>query len=197
MYKKLITITLLFLTSDIQSIKKRKKNNVQTCHNKSKKMSMHRAARKGDTTTIQNLLPNYRYIDSENKYGETPLFVAIRYNQKDAAALFLEKGANPNTYNNKGDTPLLCAMKKKSPECTILLLEKGADTNIGDNNLENRLVEFYGATPDDEKIEENYKFIAPVHSYLLHRKLIPLYEQQQNEEKVLHQTLLPLSDSYL
>ena len=84
----------------------------------------------------------------------------------------------------------------ESPKRALLLLEKGAHPIIEGDNLDKYLVEFYAESPSSEKIQENYKFIVPVHSYLLRKKLIPLYEQQQQrEQKRLHQTVFPLSNS--
>jgi hypothetical protein len=71
-------------------------------------------------------------------------------------------------------------MANRSLECTMLLLEKGADPTIGKTRPEKYLFDFYGSPPN-EKIIENYKFIAPVHSKILCMRLEPLHEQQQKE----------------
>jgi len=151
------------------------------------KQSLHYAAQKGNKKRVKELLRQQPiYIDTENTDGETPLFVAIKNNKKDVATLLLNNGANPNTYNNKGEMPLTFTVEQGSPKRTLLLLEKGAATAIGQYNLENTLVEFYGGTPAHEKVQEYYPFIVPVHAYLLRRKLVPLYEQQQYEQRQLH-----------
>lgn len=184
---------LLFFTCNTKSM-------CLTCTTKKQKTdkkSLHYAAQKGNKKRIKKLLRQHTDIDTENNDGETPLFVAIKHDQKDAAAILLKNGADPNRCNKEGETPLEYTIINELPKCAILLLEKDANTNIGKHNLESDLVAFYGESPSDEKIKENYKFIVPVHSYLLRRKLTPLYELQQNEQRPLNQTTLPLSNSTL
>ncbi|HEX4068975.1 MAG TPA: ankyrin repeat domain-containing protein [Candidatus Babeliales bacterium] len=182
MYKNFIAISLLLLTFSTQCMKKNKKDYVQIQSHKNNTISLHLATEIGDKKQIKKILPYY-HIDTKDNAGETSLFVAIKNNNKNMASLLLKNGADPNIVNKHGETPLLYAIQNESLQCTILLLDNGANTIIGQNDLESRLVEFYGESPAHEKIQENYTFIAPLHSYLLRKKLIPLYEQQEMKQK--------------
>lgn len=62
--------------------------------------------------------------------GETtlPLFLAVRQKNLGAAALLLEKGADPDRISpSHGMSPLLQALKNNQPEMVDLLVQHGAD----------------------------------------------------------------------
>jgi ankyrin repeat protein len=181
MYKNFIVILLLCLTTNAVAMMKinHKKYSVRIRAPKTKYITLHDAAQMGDREKIEKILPYYDNIDIINTNGESPLFVAIKYNNKEAAEIFLNNGANPNILNKQGATPLTHAIKNRSLECTMLLLAKNARPTIGEPRPECYLVNFYGESPSDEKVIENYKFLVPVHSAFLHRRLAPLYLQQQ------------------
>ena len=187
-YKNFIALTLSCLTLNTVAMIKHQKYSAHICPPQIRRqITLHYAAETGNLETIQNLLPHYDDIDTENNQGETPLFVAIRYSKKDAAAMFLKNGADPNTLNRCEETPLIHAIANKSLECTMLLLEKGAKLIIGKHRPENYLFEWHAETPPNKKIIENYKFTVPVHSKILCMRLELLYEQQQ---KKLYQSFI-------
>jgi len=54
------------------------------------------------------------------------LYLAILLDDKEAAQLLIEKGAELQTRDKNGVTPLQWAIKKSRPELTGLLREHGA-----------------------------------------------------------------------
>lgn len=103
--------------------------------------ALHRAVMAGLPTEITRLLKESGTdIDAKDKNGHTPLLVAIRYNNSDAAKLFIEHGANVNTvlendeglYREKGQTPLHHAVIENNLEIAKLLLDRNANVNAKD-----------------------------------------------------------------
>lgn len=171
MYKNFIVIiALCFATNSTAA---------QKVLNHKKYSTLHDAAQLGDIQKIENILPYYDNVDKRNNNGESPLFVAIKHDKKDAAALLLNHKANPNILNMSGETPFMHAIANKSPECTVLLLDNNAKSDIGNLRPEDYLVTIQAFSPTFTKITENFKFMAPVHAALLCKKLMPFYKQQQ------------------
>jgi len=69
-------------------------------------------------------------LNIQNKYGWTPLHVAIRRDRRDMVAYLLEQGADINTLDGVGWTPLMEAVMDDMTELVGLLVEKGADLSI-------------------------------------------------------------------
>ena len=67
---------------------------------------------------------------SHNLLGNTPLHAAIAGNQREAVALLLQNGANPNTTDSGGWTPLHLAAHGGSESIAKDLLAAGADPTI-------------------------------------------------------------------
>ena len=82
---------------------------------------------------VHFLLENGADLNSKNKNGETPVYVAIEFNQKKCLALLLQKGADVNGCGENW-TPLTKAIDCNKIDCVRLLIEKGADLNILDPN---------------------------------------------------------------
>lgn len=60
----------------------------------------------------------------------TPLTLACRFDQLDAALLLLKCGANPNHCSPNGQLPLAVAAEHALPECSRLLLKYGASADL-------------------------------------------------------------------
>uniref|UniRef100_A0ABD2WWV0 Uncharacterized protein n=1 Tax=Trichogramma kaykai TaxID=54128 RepID=A0ABD2WWV0_9HYME len=55
-------------------------------------------------------------IDSRDNEGNTPLYMALRYNRKKAVETLLRNGADPNLVNEKGETPLHFMSRTRAKE---------------------------------------------------------------------------------
>ncbi len=63
---------------------------------------------------------------------ETPLMIAVLFNQKAIVNLLLKYNAAINGHNNEGETAFILAAKENNVEIMKLLYEKGADINKKD-----------------------------------------------------------------
>lgn len=69
-------------------------------------------------------------VNLQNRYGWTPLHIAIRRDRRDMVAYLLEEGADIDRIDGVGWTPLMEAVMDDMPELCAFLLEKGADVSI-------------------------------------------------------------------
>ena len=69
-------------------------------------------------------------LDIQNKYGWTPLHIAIRRDRRDMVSYLLDHGADIDKVDGVGWTPLMEAVMDDMPEICALLIEKGADVTI-------------------------------------------------------------------
>lgn len=75
----------------------------------------------------------------QDKYGRTPLFLAVETDNAQAIGVLLDKfKADPNLKNNDGNCPILFAAQHGNVPLLKALIGKKADLNVIDNN---------GATP--------------------------------------------------
>jgi ankyrin repeat protein len=88
------------------------------------------AAEKGKTEIARLLIENGANLNFANKNGDTPLTLAIWYENADIAKMLIEKGANVNMLTKNGSTALILAATKGNSGIIKLLLEKGADTSV-------------------------------------------------------------------
>lgn len=63
-------------------------------------------------------------VNVSNKNGETPLHIAVRFDQKDIVSLLLSRGANPVAADSNSITPLHYAIYNHNDEIFNALLEK-------------------------------------------------------------------------
>src|SRR5438105_842451 len=61
-----------------------------------KRTPLHELAEAGETKQLAELLRESTEIDARDEFGETPLFTAVRFNQRAAAALLIASGADVN-----------------------------------------------------------------------------------------------------
>ena len=80
-------------------------------------------------------------VDALNDDGENGLFDAVRNNQYEIVAFFLNQKVNPNQVNEKFETPLLLAVMQgvDALDIILLLLQYSANPNLRNNNGENIL----------------------------------------------------------
>ena len=103
---------------------------------------------KAGVPILKSLLENGFPFDSRNSLGYTPLSVAVSQNQKDEAALLLEKGANPfSEINSKGENAVSLSFKDSSGELLGFIVKyAGKKTDIRGNTILH-----YAARLADEK----------------------------------------------
>ena len=132
------------------------------------------AASGGNEDVINFLLKQGLPIDSPTIQGWTPLFIAVRDGQAEAAKLLIYRGANLNAQTDRGATALMMAVTQKFPsekvrrDLLLYLLKRGADPNQKDafghsafyyaaalqNADSAELLYEYGAAPTDEEKKE-------------------------------------------
>ena len=72
-------------------------------------------------------------VNLQNKYGWTPLHMAIRRDRREMVAYLLEQGADIDRVDGVGWTPLMEAVMDDMPELCKLLIDKGADVSIAND----------------------------------------------------------------
>lgn len=96
------------------------------------------AASGGNEDVINFLLKQGLPIESPTIQGWTPLFIAVRDGQAEAAKLLIYRGANLNAQTDRGATALMMAVTQKFPsekvrrDLVLYLLKRGADPNQKD-----------------------------------------------------------------
>jgi hypothetical protein len=99
--------------------------------------ALHRAARDGDVSVVQNLLDKGADVDAVDMvgpYADTALMIACRHGHRDVARVLLAAHADPNHREGiddagTGETPLMYAARRGDAELTQMLLDAGADVN--------------------------------------------------------------------
>lgn len=89
--------------------------------------ALHRAAYKGDTEQLAELISAGGNVNSKNAEGATPLHWAAFKGQLAAAELLLKAGANVNAITDKGSTPLRLATTHKKQDLIKLLKNYGGE----------------------------------------------------------------------
>ena len=87
-------------------------------------------------------------VNMQNKYGWTPLHVAIRRDRRDMVEYLVAKGADINKIDGVGWTPLMEAIMDEMTELVGYLVEKGADKTIANERgaTAGMLVQKFGRT---------------------------------------------------
>ena len=89
--------------------------------------AMHIVVRERDLNWVGFLIQKGARVDLKDNQGNTPLMVAARIGNLEAARLLLAKGAQLNASNSTGETPLIMAVQRRDVPMTRLLLTEGAD----------------------------------------------------------------------
>lgn len=100
-----------------------KKNNVQLA-------SIFQAIDNNDIKLLDKIISkNSKSINSQNKYGDTPLIYALKMRKFDIANELLNKNANVNVIGDYRDFALVEAIKTKNVDIINRIIQKGADVN--------------------------------------------------------------------
>lgn len=86
-----------------------------------------KAAKKGRTAQVVELIAAGDDVDSRDRGGNTPLYYAALKGHADVARLLLDAGADVDVDNNFGSTPLHVASRGGHVEVIRVLAEYGAD----------------------------------------------------------------------
>lgn len=97
-------------------------------------IDLFKEVRTGNLQNFSELIKNNKNIDIniQNKYGETPLFYAIRAQYFDFAKLLIDNNASPHLSNNRTTQPIHKAAELGANEILSILLEKGINVNEQD-----------------------------------------------------------------
>ncbi len=86
---------------------------------------------KNDTEGFKKLIDSLDDVNIQDKYGWTPLHLAIRRGREEMLRYLVEeKNADINIQDNSGWTPLMEAIMDDFPSIVKYLVEKGADLSI-------------------------------------------------------------------
>ena len=84
-----------------------------------------------DTEEFKKLMDSLDNVDIQDKYGWTPLHLAIRRGREEMVRYLVEeKDADINIQDGSGWTPLMEAIMDDFPNIVKYLVEKGADLSI-------------------------------------------------------------------
>ncbi|MEJ2500389.1 MAG: ankyrin repeat domain-containing protein [Campylobacterales bacterium] len=86
-----------------------------------------------DLEAFKAVFENGGNINLQNKYGWTPLHIAIRRGRADMARYLIDRGADLNKKDGVGWTPLMESIMDDMPELCKMLLDAGADTSIAND----------------------------------------------------------------
>jgi len=89
---------------------------------------------KGNIKLTELLINNGADLNSTNKYGRTPLYIASFEGYEKIVKLLISKGIDINIIDDDGWTPLHEASKRGHTEIIKLLIKNGIDINIKDKN---------------------------------------------------------------
>jgi ankyrin repeat protein len=88
---------------------------------------LHIAVKERDLAWVGFLIQKGARIDLKDGQGNTPLMVAARIGNLEAARILISRNANLNATNSAGETPLIAAVQRRDIAMTRLLLTQGAD----------------------------------------------------------------------
>lgn len=92
--------------------------------------ALHIAIWKGKLDVVKLILAHGCSIDICTGNGDSPVTVAIVYEQFEILEFLLQANANKNIQNNVGNTPLHIAVGTRDIRSSQLLISSGADINI-------------------------------------------------------------------
>ena len=82
------------------------------------------------SNTLQEIITHEVFLDAQNIYGETALFLACSYRQQDSVKILLEAGSNPNAADADGEACLHAAVRGGCSKKIIhKIIDHGANVN--------------------------------------------------------------------
>ena len=94
---------------------------------------LHKAARDGNISRVEQLLYKGDYIDMKNKNGLTPLHQSVIFGNHEMVNYLLDSRSNVNLGDNEGATPLHMAVNENIGRITQLLLNRSGRNLIPPN----------------------------------------------------------------
>ena len=91
---------------------------------------LHRAAAAGQVDVVNLFLRCGADPDLKSSEGDTPLYLAIKNEQRATAECLLAAGADPNARNSGRNTPLHLVATIPNPDLARLLLAHGANHTV-------------------------------------------------------------------
>ena len=101
--------------------------------------ALFRSIENGDFDEFSRLVDTGIDLSTNNKLGETPLYVAAEKGQLEMAKLLIAKGADAKARTPNGETVLHAAAMIESTSLMTALIEAGADKNSANNDGETPL----------------------------------------------------------
>lgn len=108
-----------------------------------------RAATRGDSAKIQELLTGGTQVNGKDERGNTALIEAARRGQTNAIEILLAAGADVNTRAPSGSTALIEAAYAGHSRVVELLLDRRAEINIQNRQGISALAAAVGGLPED------------------------------------------------
>jgi hypothetical protein len=105
----------------------------KTQSSKPPNISIHIAAIQGNNDAIKKHINAGSDMNIKDKYGSSPLIIAITFGKTEVAKTLIGAGADLKITNNDGSTPLYIAAFLCRTEIVKALLDKGADKNVKNN----------------------------------------------------------------
>lgn len=84
----------------------------------------------GDSAKVNEMIEKGADVNARDRFGDTPLHLAIKNRHPDTATLLIQRGANINVAGALGDTPLHVSIYEEQKGLSELLLKKGADESL-------------------------------------------------------------------
>jgi ankyrin repeat protein len=90
---------------------------------------LHYAAQWKIDTHIPYMVQQGANVEAVNATGETPLFVAVKYNGASTIETLVKAGAAINSRDSLGNSALHAAVRWNNPEAALALIDQGIDVN--------------------------------------------------------------------
>ena len=108
-------------------LSKNNPNLIDTQDGNTGERAIHIVVRERDLSWLAFLVQKGARVDLKDNQGTTPLMLAARIGNVEAARLLIARGAQVNATNKLGETPLIMAVQRRDVAMTRLLLTQGAD----------------------------------------------------------------------
>lgn len=94
---------------------------------------MNAASQNGHMDVVRALLGKAANVNTRNKLGEGPVYLAAQGNYKGLVQLLIKEGADLTLTTNQGHTPLFACAQRDFREVAELLLTEGIYTRSQDS----------------------------------------------------------------